>query len=187
MNTTQKKQQSVRASYATILVLTCSLTPVKLMASQNCQINTISSTTPTERFLKQKNNTVVDLQTGLMWRLCVEGTKGPKCEQNEALSFSWEEALLYPKKINQDAGVSSFKDWRLPNIRELSSIAELQCENPAINRNVFPNAPASLVWSSSPYSFYPHYSWFLDFSNGSINYGERKLDLYHVRLVRQAK
>lgn len=154
---------------------------------QHCDTHFISATTPTKRFSHISNAMVLDKKTGLIWQRCTEGTFGAECEKGNSTLFSWDEALTHPQKINAGNGASDFNDWRLPNIRELSSLTELQCQTPSINTSVFPNTPAALFWSSSPYSFYPHYSWFVDFSNGSFSYGERKLNTYHVRLVRTSK
>ncbi|HEX7025664.1 MAG TPA: DUF1566 domain-containing protein, partial [Gammaproteobacteria bacterium] len=141
---------------------------------QRCQTGTIVSTTPSTRYQQNKNGTVVDTETGLMWRICLEGAAGEACDQGEPLAATWAEALLYVPTFNGKGGFAGHTDWRLPNIRELGTLAELQCFNPAINLGIFPNAASIGVWSSSPALFHAHYSWYVDFEIGALAYGERE-------------
>lgn len=100
----------------------------------------------------------------------------------EALALNWAEALLYMNEHNK----SGDGNWRLANIRELSTLVETRCVNPAINVEVFPGTPPMHVWASSPYHFYTHYSWYVDFGYGTANYDERIRDK-GLRLVRDLK
>ncbi len=156
------------------------------LEQQICQPQNIPSTTPSSRFIKMPGGPVVDRQTGLMWRTCIEGTSGEMCGDGKPIQAHWGEALQYPGKINADIGIDGYKDWRLPNVRELSTLIELQCANPAVNTEVFPNTPSSHVWTSSPYNFYTHYSWYVDFANGAPTYDLRTATKT-IRLVRDVK
>ena len=151
--------------------------------TQTCQEDNVAASTPTERFIQEKDGTVVDKVTGLMWQQCTIGLNGENCESGEASKFTWAEALQYPSQKESLATFAGHDDWRMPNIRELTSIIEVQCAGPSINTTVFPNTPSEHVWSSSPYDFYPHYSWFLNFSDGIHTYSER-IDKKVIRLVR---
>lgn len=157
---------------------------------QVCQPENISSTAPASRFIVTSQRNIVDRQTGLMWRACVEGVSGELCDEGEPVQVNWGEVLLYPTRLNQnnDKGENTdgYNNWRLPNIRELSTLVEPQCANPAVNSEIFPNTPASHVWSSSPYNFYTHYSWYVDFANGAPTYDLRTA-LKNIRLVRDVK
>ncbi|WP_246125113.1 DUF1566 domain-containing protein [Exilibacterium tricleocarpae] len=155
-------------------------------AEQTCQPDSIPATAPEDRYTRHADGTVTDKQTGLMWQMCSAGLSGDGCATGAALAFSWAEALLYPATINRRPDGGGYTDWRLPNIRELASLAELQCAQPAINLAVFPNTPSAHVWSSSPYQFYAHYSWYMDFDEGIFIYGERIDNDKHIRLVRDA-
>ena len=152
-------------------------------AVQVCQDENILASTPSERFLQEKNGTVTDKKTGLMWQQCIVGLDGNNCDSGDAAEFSWGEALLYPSQKESRGVYAGYNDWRIPNIRELTSIVEAQCSSPSINANIFPNTSLGHVWSSSPYSFYPHYSWYLDFTQGSHTYSDR-MDKKSLRLVR---
>lgn len=131
-------------------------------AEQICRSDTIRASTPTENFLVE-DLVVSDRTTGLMWQRCFVGHSGVGCQDGELKPMSWPGALQYAEKLNRESGFAGYRNWRLPSIKELATIAEVQCANPAINLNLFPNAPAAQVWSSSPYDLYPHYSWFFDF------------------------
>jgi len=72
-------------------------------------------------------------------------------------------------------------DWRLPNQKELRTIAARNCYNPSINVNVFPNTPDDWFWSSSPVAGDVSSAW--AFSSGFDNYYGRDNN-YRVRLVR---
>ena len=154
--------------------------------TQACQQENVAVSTPSERFIQEKNGTVIDKVTGLMWQQCTVGLNGENCESGEASKFTWAEALLYPSQEKSLATFAGHDDWRMPNIRELASIVEAQCVRPSVNATIFPNTPSGHVWSSSPYDFYPHYSWFLNFSDGIHTYSER-IDKKVIRLVRDTK
>src|SRR5688572_15769186 len=121
----------------------------KPQPSQRCFHDNMVSTAPSPRFQRHDDGTVTDRETGLMWRVCVEGLKGKNCEKGKALELSWGGALSYVPSLNGGEGFAGHKDWRLPNIRELSSLLELQCARPAINLEIFPNTHPAHAWSSS--------------------------------------
>lgn len=152
------------------------------VAEQSCFPETIAATAPSERFTRA-GETVIDSVTGLMWRKCLQGLTGDACESGNVVSVNWGEALLLTSRVNMSGDGSGYSDWRLPNIRELSTLVEVQCAQPAINREVFPGAQPLHVWSSSPYHFYTHYSWYVDFANGAPTYDDRtaKKALWLVR------
>jgi hypothetical protein len=151
---------------------------------QVCHRANMTATAPTSRFQQHDDGTVTDQETGLMWRRCVEGLKGKDCNKGKALEFSWAGALNYASSLNKDEGFADYRDWRVPNVRELSSLLELQCARPAINLEIFPNTlPAAHAWSSSPYNFYAHYSWYVNFESGDIHTTER-VKPKQLRLVR---
>lgn len=153
---------------------------------QRCSIENTVSTAPSSRYQQNKEGTVFDTETGLTWRTCLEGVTGQACDQGKPLELTWADALLYVSGFNGQGGFAGHTDWRLPNIRELSTLVELQCVNPAINLSFFPNAAATDVWTSSPALFHAHYSWHVNFGIGAFAYGERE-KAKSVRLVRDGK
>lgn len=90
------------------------------------------------------NNLVVDRQTGLQWRRCVE-TKtwnGTTCVNGTGGTF--RHAIAF-------AQASSVAGWRLPNVKELSSLVEpSKASTPLIDTVAFPNTPTGLFWSTTP-------------------------------------
>ncbi len=76
-----------------------------------------------------------------------------------------------------------YSDWRLPTKRELESLVEYQCYEPAINTAAFPATP-NYVWSGSPYADSFDSAWNVGFNSGTLYYGNRYYYYAPVRLVR---
>jgi Protein of unknown function (DUF1566) len=83
---------------------------------------------------------VTDTKTGLIWRRCAAGmtASGGTCT-GTASAFTHEAALTHASTQATVTGVA----WRLPNVKELSSIADKSRSNPAIDTVAFPATPAS--------------------------------------------
>lgn len=148
--------------------------------SQNCS-NYILSTTPNNRFVTTQK-TVNDKKTGLMWTRCSLGQNDVNCSKGNPITLEWKEALKVVRLANINS-FSGYNDWRLPNMKELSSIIEVKCHNPAINTLVFPNTVSDGYWSSSPYANYDDNTWIVSFDYGH-NYHSNKAMGHHIRLVR---
>ncbi len=168
-----------------LALLTLFLLPTYLFA--DCRIADIYQTAAPERFQNSNDGTIIDNITGLMWRQCVVGLSGLDCAIGSASWLNWSKSLQAASS-NRTAGHS---DWRLPNIKELASLIEYSCVNPALNQTLFPNAGAIpksenqnryIVWSSTPY-YDSALIRYLDFGNGSDNSVHRN-DVELVRLVR---
>ncbi len=149
-------------------------------ANQTCNDN-IRTDTPDRQFTVN-GNTVTDNKTGLMWARCSLGQYGNDCA-GSAQTYTWSEAL----QAAEDSQIAGYNDWRLPNVKELKSIVNEKCINPAINANIFPNTkPADYRTSSpSPYTEDKHDAFTVHFYNGN-NYSHPGINTYkyHVRLVR---
>ncbi len=125
---------------------------------------------------------VTDTKTGLIWRRCAEGmtASGGTCT-GTASTFMHEAALTRASTQATATGVA----WRLPNVKELSSIADKSRSNPAIDTAAFPATPASWFWSSSPYIGDANHAWGVNFYYGYVYYGFYGRDnSVSVRLVR---
>ena len=126
---------------------------------------------------------VTDIKTGLIWRRCAEGmTAGGGSCAGTPSAFTHEAALTRASTQATTAGVA----WRLPNVKELSSIADRSREVPAIDVAAFPDTPATIFWSSSPYVGNAYFVWSVDFRTGNGDHGAGHSNGFegHVRLVR---
>lgn len=156
------------------------------MASLNCSAATcnesIAHSTPNSRFTINNDGTITDNNTGLQWMRCTLGQQwdGETCT-GTTTSYNWQNALTEAKNTTY----AGFDDWYLPNIKELSSIVEVACFEPAINDNIFPNTASSIYWSSSPRSQVSGDAWFVDFQDGIPAPGPFSMgSKFSVRLVR---
>lgn len=158
-----------------------------LMAGTVCsgsENTAITPTTPTADFDIHADGTVTHKPTGLMWMRCSLGQTwdGSTCT-GSASGHTWQGALQAAEALNTGDGFAGHGDWRLPDFKELKSIMEERCYDPAIHGSVFPGTPSSGFWSSSPYVDISGRAWRLDFGYGFT--GSRgKDDNYQVRLVR---
>jgi hypothetical protein len=151
--------------------------------AQTCNANMVAST-PDSQLTDNDDGTITDTATGLMWKKCMEGVTGNiNCDTGAAATFTWQTALQRPGVVNTGGGFAGQTDWRLPNIKELVSIVEEKCYDPAINLTKFPNTPSSAVWSGSPYAGSSDYAWYVYFYDG-LSYSNNRNDNYQVRLVR---
>lgn len=119
---------------------------------------------------------VTDARTGLIWRRCAEGMvfSGGTCT-GTATAFTHEAALTAAK----NAGGM----WRLPNIKELSSIADKTRINPAIDSVAFPATFAHGFWSASSHVGSSNHAWYVSFYGGDLYGGIRSVSNC-VRFVR---
>lgn len=117
---------------------------------------------------------VTDSKTGLIWARCAVGQSWDGSTCSGTASIRSQEAAL--------AGAQALTGWRLPNIKELSSLVDRGCNVPAIDASAFPN-PALSAWSSSPYSGDTGEAWHVDFGDGNV-YHYSRYTLQPVRLVR---
>lgn len=118
---------------------------------------------------------VTDTKTGLIWQRCSAGQSwdGSTCA-GSAVTYTHEQALAYAKTQT---------GWRLPTVKELSSLADKGRSNPAIDTAVFPATASDSYWTSSPLVGYPGRAWFVNFVSYGVSYYGRDGAL-HVRLVR---
>lgn len=95
-----------------------------------------ASQTPASRYTV-KAGEVYDRKTKLTWQRCSVGQKwkeGLGCV-GVILQMTWKEAMLLETPV-----------WRLPTRDELASLVASNCENPAINEEVFPDMELPKLW-----------------------------------------
>ena len=157
------------------------------LAAQAQQSCPLPLTTPDGAFAPAGSGMVRHLPTGLVWKRCAEGqsSAGSTCT-GTAAGYTWQQAFERVDAVNAAAaGTQNLgaTDWRLPNVNELKSIAELACRNPAINLTQFPAVSAWVFWSGSPVAGDPDRAWVVNFYYGDDGWAYRDLALA-VRLVR---
>ena len=164
------------------IVLTLALAGVlaaPAVLAQTCN-PAIRPSAPDSRYVvNAAQGTVLDRQTGLIWKRCVEGLSGADCGAGETTYLNWGAAL----RQAEASTYAGYKDWRLPNSKELESLVEVACYDPAINDTVFPNDPATWVWASSPSANYANVAWGVYFGSGNSS-GNYRYYNNAVRLVR---
>ena len=143
---------------------------------------------PDDRYdIDTSNNTVTDDITTLMWKQCPEGLYGNDCSGGTIAAYSWSQALERAEEVNGNPN-PDYTDWRVPNMKELLSLAALDRGDPAINLTAFPGTPANGFWLASPMfgisAFYEGKNFAVYFDEGYLDYGEERTRALHLRLVR---
>ncbi|MBF0243155.1 MAG: DUF1566 domain-containing protein, partial [Desulfamplus sp.] len=117
------------------------------------------------------DGTVSDSATDLMWQ-----------QDNPNNTMDWKDALSYCQNLD----LAGYTDWRLPTIKELSSIFDYSRYAPAIDTNIFSNDMFdSYYWSSTTNSNYIFTAWEMHFSSeGGYRYYDKLSNTKYVRAVR---
>lgn len=147
---------------------------------------------PDSIYIDHGNGTVTDKQTGLMWQKCSIGQvyNAGACSGTVGM-YNWQDALGKAQLANTST-VYGYNNWHLPNVKELASLVETACYDPAINNLIFPATPYVVdVWRWQMTGFWTSTSRIggfsarvMSFQNESIAGYEGKNVLNYVRLVR---
>ena len=127
--------------------------------------------TNTMHFTDNSNGTITDDVTGLMWR-----------QEDDDVGKNWEESLIFCESLD----LGGHTDWRLPDIKEIRSIADNTRFNPGIDTTYFPGTdwPYWLsYWSSSTLVSDDDYAWGVTFDYGNVS-PRGKHTYQNVRCVR---
>ncbi|MGQ1947902.1 Lcl C-terminal domain-containing protein [Geofilum sp. OHC36d9] len=90
-------------------------------------------------FVDNGDSTITDNATGLMWS-----------QNDNGKGLSWQEALAYA----ESATTAGYEDWRLPNAKELQSIADYSGAFPAMDTTVFNLTELTNIKGQVDYPFY---------------------------------
>ncbi len=99
-------------------------------------------------------DTVLDRTTKLLWQRKLDGT-----------TRDYKAAVDYCNNLT----ISGTK-FRLPTVKELSTIVDVSRTNPAIDTSAFPNEPSlsAAHWTSTRYAKDDTNAWFVQFLDGIV-------------------
>ncbi len=150
-------------------------------AEQQCD-ETKKATTPVEAFLDYGDGTLLDRRTHLVWMRCIFGMHwdGKSCA-GQSLTYTRADADMILEEFNV-TGYAGRSTWRLPTLKELSSIVESRCHSPSINLQLFPYSPEAGFWTSTPHEGVLRRGWVVHFLYGGEYVSNRRHD-WRVRAV----
>ena len=116
------------------------------------------------------NGVVRDNVSGLEWQ-----------QETAPGTYTWDKAINYCENLT----LGGHSDWRLPTIKELSTLVDSSTPSPGptINTTFFPNTKASYYWSSTTPADYSDIAWVVYFNRGHV-YSYGKSYNFYVRAVR---
>jgi gluconolactonase len=127
-----------------------------------------TATAPTGDFTANGDGTATSAATGLVWQ-------SPEAPSD----MTWEGALAYCEGLV----LGGRDDWRLPNAKELRSLANDTRSGPSLNSTAFPGARPSAYWTSTTDAGDQAKAWTVDFGQGAAA-GSAKTAQLPVRAVR---
>jgi hypothetical protein len=120
------------------------------------------------------SSVTLDNVSGLMW------ITNPRTDAAMGGLYIWTAAAT----ACATKSYAGYTDWRLPNVRELMSIADYSKDTgPAVNAAAFPGTRSSTYWSSTTYMQNATLAWRVTFLDGGVNVDLKTLGSY-VRCVR---
>ncbi len=152
-----------------------------VQAAQVCYSD-ITVTKPLANFQLNADGTVLDKTTKLMWSRCLVGQSWDSSSNSctgTAQQLDWSEALLESKRST----LAGYSTWRLPNAKEVLTLVERSCVDPAINLTAFPASNSENLWTGTTVVNQPERGWAIAMYSGKNNSKEKIVRLY-VRLVR---
>jgi hypothetical protein len=131
---------------------------------------------PSPRFTDNTNGTVADTLTGLMWTKDAHAPGPAACTTHTYKT--WKGALDHVQCLNTNAYLG-YRDWRLPNRKELMSLIDRSRYDPALpTGHPFTNVQADWYWSSSTYAYYTNYAWIVYMWDGSVSSYSKDISSY---------
>lgn len=136
-------------------------------------------------FVDNGDGTVTQVLTGLRWRKCSEGQTYDSATggcSGTAATYTWQQALQRAADVRTAS--TGGPEWRVPNHKELSSLTDLACYQPAVNTEYFPGTRANWYWSATPVLGDGSEARAMNFAAASdANPGLEKTASGHLRLV----
>lgn len=124
---------------------------------------------------------VQDPITGLTWYRCGAGQDWADAQcQATPILLSYEAAQDWTSTLV----LAGFNDWRVPTIKEMSSLVETECKSPSINTRVFSGIEPEVYWSSESNFWIRRMAWSLYFYRGQYFSNQAKASAFRFMLVR---
>ncbi len=166
-----KQHSTLESQLQRLTVIVCCMLVSANTNAQSCLVRVTPQTVSIKNFDFSVPGQALDRLSGRKWDRCVYGQNwneaNSTCTGNP-VKISWEVAMLIAEENNK----------RLPDIKELNSILDLQCIIPPTHLKIFPNTPGSTkngLWSSTPY-LSPNANitnaWYIDLGFGITNFRE---------------
>lgn len=176
-----------RTYLAVALVALAFIVAMPVLAQQRC--DDADARRSASRFDDHRDGTVTDRSTRLMWMRCAAGQawQAERCV-GTASRHDWLAAQREAEQVNR-SGRHFYADWRVPQVRELATLAERRCADPRIDLAQFPDTPAAAFWTATarPGVGPGVESQAIALSFGADGVGvAHKSEAVHVRLVRHA-
>ncbi len=118
--------------------------------------------------------TVYDQLTGLTW--------ARKAAHSEPL-FTWHEALEQLEIMNRENAYGC-NDWRMPHIKELESLVDLEEHSPALPAGQPFAEVQNFYWSATTSAYETSYAWTLYLQDGAIGVGYKANAEFYMWPVR---
>ena len=117
-----------------------------------------------ENYKDNKNGTITDNQTGLIWKKCPQGMYGNTCTGGSATQRVWSKSNTECEQLN----FAGIKDWRMPTLKELNTLVyHNNPYKPSINEDFFV-ATEDPYWVSTSPAENPVSKFTVLFTNGSV-------------------
>ena len=107
------------------------------------------------------DGTVSDVATGLIWEQILDGSAN-----------NYSEAITYCDNLS----LAGYTDWRLPDVKELTSVVDYRNDQPAVDAGAFPATNNIEFWSSSEFASDTSQAWRVDFVDGRVIASNKAVD-----------
>ncbi len=129
------------------------------------------------RFLDNRDGTVMDRGTGLMWVQHTDVARVP---------LDWYGCLEYVDRLNR-LGYAGYRDWRLPNLNEMASLLDWTRFGPSLPAGHPFTGVADWYWTGTTKAEYASAAWRVYLFLGNIDYVPKRYVKSYLWPVRSPK